>query len=660
MNKYFPNLFKPLKVKKTTFRNRIFASPTGSKELSDHNHLTDRSVDFLRRRAQGGAACVCLGDIVVHETGCVDWSYKVKAHDVRSEAGFITTANAIRAAGAHAHIELLHAGMHFHDDNRINYGPSDMIDEFDQGDGNGIHRHKIVAMPKEVIEEVADAYGKAALRAKHCGFNGALVHAGHGWLLSQFLSPIFNHRTDEFGGSLENRARISMMVVDKIREYCGPNFIIEVRISWKEGMTEGYQLDESIEFCKMLEAHGADMIQVSCGSLHFHDTTVLSTPSWFDVDEGHNIRAAAEIKKNLSIPVGTVGAITDPNVMEAWIRDGLVDYVILARALIADPDLPKKAMHGKLDEIRPCLRCISCLDCGYFNLPMHCAVNPEFYNEGNYRFMTRPAEKRKILIAGGGPAGMVAALTAEKNGHQVILCEKSDRLGGLLNLVEKESFKKRIGMYKEYLIRMVGRSRIDVRLNTEVTPELIETLDVDYVIAAVGGHPIIPPIKGIEKAVQIVEYYRSEPEVGENVLVLGGGFAGAECAIGLALAGKKATIVEMSGDLASGPNTPYPGTGAMQKDALWTNIKKNNVEVCLNTKCLEITDEGMICEDKDGNRLELKADKVIAATGIAPNEDLVEALRDTSVIDFAWIGDCYEPGLVRTAVRQAYNMVLNI
>lgn len=215
-------------------------------------------------------------------------------------------------------------------------------------------------------------------------------------------------------------------------------------------------------------------------------------------------------------------------------------------------------------------------------------------------------------------------------------------------------------MYKEYLIRMVGRSRIDVRLNTEVTPELIETLDVDYVIAAVGGHPIIPPIKGIEKAVQIVEYYRSEPEVGENVLVLGGGFAGAECAIGLALAGKKATIVEMSGDLASGPNTPYPGTGAMQKDALWTNIKKNNVEVRLNTKCLEITDEGMICEDKDGNRLELKADKVIAATGIAPNEDMVEALRDTSVIDFAWIGDCYEPGLVRTAVRQAYNMVLNI
>ena len=659
MNQYFPNLFSPMKVKKTTFKNRIFGSPTGSKELTDHNHLTERYIECMRRRAQGGAACVCLGDIVVHETGCVDWSYKVKAYDVRSEAGFYEMATAIRSAGAHAHIELLHAGMHFHDDNRINYGPSDMVDEFDQGDGSGIRRHKIVEMPKNVIEEVADAYGKAALRAKHCGFNGALVHAGHGWLLSQFLSPIFNKRTDEFGGSLENRARITMMVIDKIREYCGPNFIIEVRISWKEGMTEGYQLDESIEFCKMLEAHGADMIQVSCGSLHFHDTTILSTPSWFDVDEGHNIRAAAEIKKNLTIPVGTVGAITDPNVMEKWIADGLVDYVVLARALIADPDLPKKAMHGRLDEIRPCLRCIACLDRGYFNLPMSCSVNPEFYSEDRCKYLRPLSEKKRVLIAGGGPAGMEAALIASQRGHEVILCEKSDRLGGLLNLVEKESFKKRIKAYKEWLIRMVSRSNIDVRLNTEVTPELIKYLEAEYVIAAVGGHPIAPPVKGIEKAIGIIDYYKNEPELGEKVLVLGGGFAGVECAIGLALAGKKVTIIERTDALASGPNAPYPGTGAMQIDALWTNVKKNNVEVMLNTSGVEITDTGMICEDKDGNRLDLKADAVVVAAGIAPNEDVVEQLRD-AVIDFAWIGDCYEPGLVRTAVRQAYDAAQNI
>ncbi|OUO80184.1 hypothetical protein B5F53_04255 [Blautia sp. An249] len=659
MNQYFPNLFRPLKVKKTTYRNRIFGSSTGSKELTDLNHVNLKNIDYLKRRAQGGAAMVCLGDVVVDETGFVDWSYKVKAFDVRSEAGFYDLAGAIESQGAHAGMELVHAGMHFHDDNRINYGPSDMVDEFDQGDGNGIHRHQIIEMPEEIVEQVVESYGKAALRAKHCGFSSVVLHAGHGWLLSQFLSPVLNKRTDKFGGSLENRARITLMVIDRIRKYCGPDFVIEAKISWKEGRTEGYQLEDSIEFCRMMEEHGLDMVHVSCGSLHFHDTTNLSHPSWFDTEEGLNVEAAAEIKKHLHIPVGVVGAITDPYAMEAWIKEGLVDYVVLARALIADPDLPKKAMHGRVDEIRPCLRCLACLTGGYYNLPIHCSVNPQIGRDSDYKFQPLPTRKKRVLIAGGGPAGMEAAVTAAQRGHDVILCEKNGQLGGLLNLVEKESFKKRIGVYKRYLERMVGRSKVDVRLNTEVTPELVDELKPDYVIAAVGGHGALPPVKGIEKALTITDYYRDEPEVGEKVLILGGGLAGAECAIGLAMEGKEATIVEMSDALASGPNTPYPGTGSMQIDALWSNIEKYNVSVLLNTKCVEVTDEGMICQKKDGETIELKADRVIVAAGILPNETTVEELRDT-VIDFAVIGDCYQPGLIRTAARQGYDAAMNI
>lgn len=659
MNPYFPHLFSPLKVKKTVFKNRIFAGPTGLKELTDHWHLVTKNIDYLKRRAQGGAASVCLGDVQVDVTGDISWNPKVRAWDKENEPGFYDMAGAIRSQGAHASMELVHAGMHFHEADRINYGPSDMIDEFDQGDGYGIRRHKIIAMPREIIDQVVDSYGKAALRAKHCGFTSVLLHAGHGWLPAQFLSPVLNHREDEFGGSLENRARFTMMVVDKIREYCGPNFIIEVRISWKEGMYDGYQLEDSIRFCEMLEEHGVDMIQVSCGSLHFHDSTILSCPSWFDVEEGHNLKAAEEIKKHVKIPVGTVGAVTDPGLADKWIEEGKVDYIIMARALLADPDFPKKAMHGNVEDIRPCLRCLSCMTGGYFNLPIYCSVNPQIGRDSDYKFAPLPTEKKRVLIAGGGPAGMEAAITASRRGHEVILCEKDSALGGLLQVVEKESFKKRIGMYKEYLEYELGKSAVDVRLNTVVTPELVKELRPDVLIAAVGGHPIIPPIKGIEKAVQIVDYYRDEPEVGENVLVLGGGFAGVECAIGLALAGKKSTIVEMSDALASGPNTPYPGTGAMQIDALWTNVKKNNVQVMLNTKCVEITDEGMICEDKDGNRIELKADKVIAATGIAPNNATVDELRET-VIDFEWIGDCNQPGLIRTAVRDGYDVALNL
>lgn len=659
MNPYFPHLFSPLKVKKTVFKNRIFAGPTGLKELTDHWHLVTKNIDYLKRRAQGGAASVYLGDVQVDVTGDISWNPKVRAWDKENEPGFYDMAGAIRSQGAHASMELVHAGMHFHEADRINYGPSDMIDEFDQGDGYGIRRHKIIAMPREIIDQVVDSYGKAALRAKHCGFTSVLLHAGHGWLPAQFLSPVLNHREDEFGGSLENRARFTMMVVDKIREYCGPNFIIEARISWKEGMYDGYQLEDSIRFCEMLEEHGVDMIQVSCGSLHFHDSTILSCPSWFDVEEGHNLKAAEEIKKHVKIPVGTVGAVTDPGLADKWIEEGKVDYIIMARALLADPDFPKKAMHGNVEDIRPCLRCLSCMTGGYFNLPIHCSVNPQIGRDSDYKFAPLPTEKKRVLIAGGGPAGMEAAITASRRGHEVILCEKDSALGGLLQVVEKESFKKRIGMYKEYLEYELGKSAVDIRLNTVVTPELVKELRPDVLIAAVGGHPIIPPIKGIEKAVQIVDYYRDESEVGENVLVLGGGFAGVECAIGLALAGKKSTIIEMSDALASGPNTPYPGTGAMQIDTLWTNVKKNNVQVMLNTKCVEITDEGMICEDKDGNRIELKADKVIAATGIAPNEATVDELRET-VIDFEWIGDCNQPGLIRTAVRDGYDAALNL
>ena len=659
MNPNIPHLFSPLKVKKTVFKNRIFAGPTGLKELTDHWHLVTKNIDYLKRRAQGGAASVCLGDVQVDVTGDISWNPKVRAWDKENEPGFYDMAGAIRSQGAHASMELVHAGMHFHEADRINYGPSDMIDEFDQGDGYGIRRHKIIAMPREIIDQVVDSYGKAALRAKHCGFTSVLLHAGHGWLPAQFLSPVLNHREDEFGGSLENGARFTMMVVDKIREYCGPNFIIEARISWKEGMYDGYQLEDSIRFCEMLEEHGVDMIQVSCGSLHFHDSTILSCPSWFDVEEGHNLKAAEEIKKHVKIPVGTVGAVTDPGLADKWIEEGKVDYIIMARALLADPDFPKKAMHGNVEDIRPCLRCLSCMTGGYFNLPIHCSVNPQIGRDSDYKFAPLPTEKKRVLIAGGGPAGMEAAITASRRGHEVILCEKDSALGGLLQVVEKESFKKRIGMYKEYLEYELGKSAVDIRLNTVVTPELVKELRPDVLIAAVGGHPIIPPIKGIEKAVQIVDYYRDESEVGENVLVLGGGFAGVECAIGLALAGKKSTIIEMSDALASGPNTPYPGTGAMQIDALWTNVKKNNVQVMLNTKCVEITDEGMICEDKDGNRIELKADKVIAATGIAPNEATVDELRET-VIDFEWIGDCNQPGLIRTAVRDGYDAALNL
>lgn len=661
MNPYFPHLFSPLKVKNVTYRNRIFMAPTALKEMSDHNYIDYHTFDHLERRAMGGAASVALGEGIVHETGTVEWSKKLHLWEDRSEPGIYTLATKIRAHGAVPTLELNHAGMHFHDDNRINYGPSDRIDSFDQGDGKGLRTHKITAMPKEVIEEVVEAYGKAAYRAKHCGFQAVLVHAGHGWLLAQFLSPILNQRTDEFGGSLENRARLACMVIDRIRKYCGKDFVIEARVSWMEGLTEGYQLEDSIAFCKMLEAHGVDLIHITAGSLHYPETTNFSHPSWFDLPEGKNVEQAAEIKKHLHIPVGTVGSCTDPRMMEQWIAEGKLDYVVCARALVADPDLPKKAMFGKCEDIRPCLRCIACLTGGYYDLPMHCSVNPTVGRDSDFKFELPATQKKRVLIAGGGPAGMECALIAAQRGHEVILCEKEDHLGGLLPVIEIEPFKVRIKMYREWLERQIAKSAVDVRLNTEVTPELVAELRPDKLVAAVGADPINAPIPGIEKAVNIVDFYKQGmPETGETVTVIGGGFAGVECAIGLAQNGKKVTVLEMCGAIASGPNTPYPGTGAMQIDALWFHVNKNHVDVRLNTKCVEVRDGGVVvCEKQDGERYELRADTVISAGGMRPRTAVVDALRD-SVIDFAWIGDCNAPGLIRTATEQGFNTAMDI
>ncbi|MBA7589289.1 NADH oxidase [subsurface metagenome] len=359
-------------------------------------------------------------------------------------------ASAINRHGAVATVELQHTGaMSYFSAKRGNqiYGAVDGLNPIGEF---------VPEMPEAVIEETIEAYANAAAFAKFCGFGMVTVHAGHGWLLSQFLDPKVNNRKDQWGGSLENRCRFPIAVIDRIKQKCGRGFPVDIRISGAMCYEGGYGIDEGVAIAKQLDGK-VDIIHVSAGSHEVPEVFTVMSPSMF-LPDGVNVKYAAEIKKHVKTPVATVGALGDPELMEEIIASGKADVVMVARALMADPDMPKKARGGKTDEIRPCLRCFVCFSGVVTKQQYMCAVNPEIGFEQDSRHELPPAVKKTVLVAGGGVAGMQAALTASQRGHKVILCEKGDRLGGVLRCEEKVPFKKLLSDYLDYQARMLSRA----------------------------------------------------------------------------------------------------------------------------------------------------------------------------------------------------------
>lgn len=635
----YEHLFKPLRVGNLLLKNRFEVSPTARKDLTDLNHHNLNNKAYFRSLASSGAALVTVGDCPVHPTGSVPYSYKVALYDNRSECGLNEVADSIHREGALASVELQHVGVHFTMPDKVNYGPSPMISK---------KGHKVVEMPKNIIAEVAQAYADAAFRAKKVGFDMCLVHIGHGWLLSQFLSPAYNRRTDEYGGSPERRTQIVIDVVKAIREKCGKNFGISVRMSWEEAIDGGYTLDDMKIAAKLIEPY-VDMYQISHGSLDDDLSIVLTSPSIFQ-PHALNLDAAAEIKKMVSKPVSVVGNIWDCTVMEKAVADGKVDMFAMARTFIAENQFVKKLLHGQEDQIRPCLKCNTCLDCGYENITLRCAVNPQIGRDYEQFFVTPPAtEKLTVLIAGGGPAGMQAAQTASKRGHRVILCEKSDKLGGALILAGTEPYKELIRKYTAYMARMTMNSGAEVRLNMEVTPELISEINPDRVIVAIGAQPFIPAIKGAENAVEITDLYRNHIPVNGKTVVIGGGFVGSEAAIGFAQEGHDTTIVEMAGELT-------PGATEMKKMAIRLEVKTLGIHTELGAVCREITPNGVIIEQNGETKL-VPADTVVLAVGFRPKTDEAEKLMAASA-ESEYIGDCRKVAQIEQAVRAGYDAAM--
>ncbi len=646
----YPHLCRPITLRSVLFRNRMFAAPTGYRNMTYDSILPREAVWYYARKAMGGAASVSTGELVVDTALGRGGPHHICIDNPQSLLALGKIANAVSRYGAVPTAELQHAGMYANRALAIHgsapsgdaYGPVEL-----ELDGRIIR-----AMTERDIEAVIGKYAAAARSAVDCGFRMILVHAGHGWFLHQFLSPSLNTRRDKWGGpGIENRARLTVEICRAIRKTIGAGIPIEVRISGSECFDGGYGIEEGIAFARQLDGH-ADLIHVSVGNHEVFESFPITHPSMF-LGDGCNVGFAAEIKKHVKTPVATIGALGEPEMMEEIVASGKADVVEMARGLIADPDLPNKIRAGRDDEIRWCMRCLHCFSSQMNHGVKYCPVNPSSGYEHDEIFRTVRTRKKKVLVVGGGTGGLQAALTCAEQGHEVILCEKSGDLGGAILCETAVPFKKKLGMYLAAQARALEKTGVELRLNTKATPEYADSLGADVVLAALGSRPVVPDIPGIGggNVLGAETAYRYPERVGDRAVVIGAGLAGLELALYLSLLGKTVCVVEAADKLSDGGNM-------LHANALMIQLKNRDIPVRLNTGAAAITRDGVVCRTADGERL-FEADTAVYAVGQSPLRD--EALAFGACAgEFYMLGDCVSPGNIAAATGQAYQIALNI
>ena len=642
-NKY-PHMFEPITIGGVTFKNRVWTAPAGAPLLYDTNEWpNDHVIAYYANKAKGGAANITISAQNMDLFKPYD---NVHAHEnllnTEGHRFWSQLTDAIHFYGAKASLELL--GFEYHGYNH----KGELVNYSVNGDRGPI-------LTRDVMEQIAELHADVAEAALKCGFDMIFIHGGHGLILSQILSPLYNKREDEFGGSLENRAKFPIMVLDAIRRRVGRKLLIEYRISGSELIEGGFTEQDCIEYLKMIQDK-IDIAHISAGSF-FSDTEHIMHPNNF-LPTGVNTYLAEAIKKSgeIHIPVLTLGGYQQPEDIDKALAEGKADIVSMARGAIADCDLVNKSRTDKEDEIIPCIRCFHCLDYRRAKT-FGCSVNPTVGRELRLKFLVPPVgEKKRVVIVGGGPAGMEAAVTATKRGHEVILLEKADKLGGKLNFSTQVPFKRDLCKFMNYLIHMTEKSGCEIRLNTEATPELVESLKPDVVLAAVGAKAFVPPIPGVEKknvitAEEAYEKVRKGEELGQKIAVVGGGDVGSETACYLAKeCGKDVSIFEMTDKLAAASCT-------IPRVALTKELEQL-AQIHLNATCTAIEDNGIRYKDEEGEHFE-KADLIVLSAGMKPLNAEAESFR-TIAEEFFAIGDCVTASNVRLAVRTGYDSAVQL
>lgn len=645
----YPHLFSPIRIGNIRLKNRIIAAPTSPSMITTEGHFTPEMTAYLEEKAKGGAAVVTYGESIVHSATGKSHNKQLQLDSFGVKQGMAETARAIHNAGAYANIQLSHGGKYGglvsvggdQDGCEVAYGPSHEMTPAGE----------VQEMPRDLIFEIIDSYGKGAKLCKDCGFDMVQVHAAHGWLFSQFLSPVTNQRTDEFGGSLENRARFLLMALDEVRKAVGPRFPIEIRISGDDLTDVGLGMDDCVKVAELVQDK-VDLFNVSCGNHEDPDMFCRTHPSAF-YKRGVNVYLAAEIKKHVNKPVACVGSLNDPAQMEEIIATGQADIVEIGRALLADPYLVKKALEGNAEDITPCLRCYECFGETSKSETVKCTVNPTMGQQLPEKNRTAAPEcVKKVLIAGGGPAGMEAAITAANRGHDVTLVEKSDKLGGNLYPAGAPYFKEDIIKLCKVMVKRVEEAGVKVVLNTEVTPEYVESFNPDALFVAIGSNELRPPIKGMElpHVIMAIDAELHPEKLGKKVAIMGGGLVGGEAAVSFHHEGKECSIIEMKSKVAEEVNSFYRG-------GLMPEIEKS-ATCYVNTKVKEIIPAGVLCE-KDGEEFIIQADSVVCALGFRAPYDKVDALCD-KVDEYYIVGDCKNVGQIYHATNEAYYAAMRL